>query len=105
AVGKRFGVARPRGDQTYEVVGVVGDIRDYSYKQQLRPTFYRPSQELGLGGLGPFLVIRTQSDPHALIAAIRKELKAAEPEMAMPSISVERQQLYDSTQAQRTYMV
>ncbi len=105
AVGKRFGGATQYGDMVYQVVGVVGDIRDYTYNQQLRPTFYRPCDELYLEGLAPFLVIRTQADPRSLIPSIRKELKAAEPGMRMPLITVVRQNIYDSTQAPRAYML
>jgi putative ABC transport system permease protein len=107
AVGKKFGgkTSSPHGEHVYEVVGVVGDIRDYRYNQDLRPRFYRPCYEIGLEGLAPFLVIRTRADPRALIPAIRRELKAAEPDMTMPGIAVVRQNLYDSTKAQRTYML
>jgi putative ABC transport system permease protein len=105
AVGKKFGGSSMYGDHTYEVVGVVGDIRDFSYSQPLRPTFYRPCDEESLQGLAPFLMISTKADPRSLVPAIRRELKAAEPEMRMPGITIESQVLYDSTQAQRTYML
>jgi putative ABC transport system permease protein len=101
AVGKKFG---PYRDQTFQVIGVVGDIRDYRYDQPLRPTFFRPCDELSLEGMAPFVVIRAQSDPRKLIPAIRRELKAAEPEMRAPGFTIESQVLYDSTAPQRTYM-
>jgi len=105
AIGKKFGGDNPYGSQAYQVVGVVGDIRDYSFNQPVRPTFYRPADELYLEGMAPFVVIRTQTDPRSLVPLMRRELKAAEPDMKMPAISVVRQNLYDSTQAQRTYML
>ena len=105
ALGKRFGGRFPFGDHNYQIVGVVGDIRDFSYNQLPRPIFYRPCDELSLPGLAPFLMISTKADPHTLISAIRRELKAAEPAMGEPGITIESQVLYDSTQAQRTYMV
>jgi putative ABC transport system permease protein len=105
AVGKKFDGIVWRGQHGYQVVGVVGDLRDYSYDQTLRPTFYRPCQELQLTGQRPFLLIRTEHDPRHLIPAIRAELKAAEPEMRRPDIVVCRQVLYESTQAQRLYML
>src|SRR5205085_838689 len=70
-----------------------------------RPTFYRPCDELHLEGLAPFLVIRAETDPRALVPALRKELNAAEPAMREPQVVVCRQALYDSTQAQRTFML
>jgi putative ABC transport system permease protein len=90
----------------FEVIGVVGDIRDHGYDQQLRPAFYRLCHELwGPGEFAPFLAIRTQIDPHTLVPVIRRELKAVEPGMRMPEFSVVRETLYDSTQPQRLYML
>jgi predicted permease len=105
ALGKRFRREAWRKAPQYEVIGVVGDIRDFRYDQPPRPTFYRPCHELRLEGFAPFFVIRTEADPRTLLPAIRKELSAAEPAMRAPQVIVCRQALYDSTQAQRTYMM
>jgi predicted permease len=105
AIGKRFGGQTSYGPRQYEVVGVVGDMRDYSYNEQVRPTFYRPCNELRLEGMQLFLVVRANGDPHALIPAIRRVLKDIEPAMHTPDISFCEQVLYDSTVAQRTYML
>ena len=104
-LGKTLSAAHPRAKRRYEVVGVVGDIRDYRYDQKVNPTLYRPYQEFDLSGMAPAFVIRTAGDPSALVPAIRRELKAAEPAMNTPRISVFRQVLYEATQAHRTYMV
>jgi len=105
ALGKKFTREAWRRSPQYEVVGVVGDLRDYRYDQPPRPTFYRPCHELRLEGQAPFFIVRTETDPRALVPAIRKEMIALEPQMRAPWIVVCRQALYDSTQAQRTYMV
>ena len=104
AVGRKFR-GDARNDNAYEVTGVVADARLYHYDQQVRPIFYRPYHEFDLAGSAPRFVVRSQRDPRTLIPAIRRELKAAEPEMRTPTILVCRQALYDSTQAQRTYML
>jgi predicted permease len=105
ALGKKFHPEAWRAAQAYEVVGVVRDIRDSRYDLLPRPTFYRPCAELSLEGQAPFFVLRTKDDPRPLVPAIRRELHAVEPEMRAPGIYVVRQALYDSTQAQRTYLV
>lgn len=105
AVGKKFDRESWRAPNHCEVVGVVGDIRDAGYGRSPRPTFYRPCGELGLEGMSPFLVIRTRNDPRLLVKAVRRELHAAEPAMQDPGIVLSRQELYDSTQAQRTYLL
>ncbi len=114
AVGKRFRWPRLKGDNAFEVIGVVGDARTYSYEEKVRPTFYRPYQDearlhLRLGGSSPRFIVRTQADPRHLIPAIRKELAAVVPEMRQDigrsPITVVRQVFYESTEAQRTYML
>ncbi|HEX3626988.1 MAG TPA: ABC transporter permease [Verrucomicrobiae bacterium] len=105
AIGKRFGGRTSYGPRQYEVVGVVGDIRDDSYNAPVRPTFYRPCNELRLEGMDPFLVVRARGDPRTLVPAIRQVLKETEPTMRTPRISLYEQVLYDSTVAQRTYML
>jgi len=105
ALGKKFSREAWHRSPQYEVVGVVGDIRDSRYDLPPRPAFYRPCHELRLEGFAPFFVIRTEADPRALLPAIRKELSAAESAMRSPQVIVSRQALYDSTQAQRTYML
>lgn len=106
-LGKKFETQNEAGGgitESYEVIGIVGNLRDASYTEQIRPAFYRPCDEFDVIGRPTFLVIRTKTDPRLLMAAIRKELKAAEPDMTSPGISTAQAQLYQSTQAQRTYM-
>lgn len=105
AIGKRFGGRTSYGSRQYEVVGVVGDMRDSSYGAKVRPTFYRPCNELRIEGYRPFLVVRATGDPNTLVPAIRRVLKDTEPAMNTPQISLFEQNLYDSTVAQRTYML
>jgi hypothetical protein len=103
-IGQTFSDAHPNLKRQYEVVGLVGDVRDFRYDEQVGPMAYRPYQEFHLQGAGPRFLIRTAADPSTLAPAIRRELIAAEPGMGTPHIGVVRQSLYDSTQAQRTYM-
>jgi hypothetical protein len=102
ALGQKFRKAETYSKRTYEVVGIVSDIRDYRYDQRVEPTFYRPYQEVNAS---PTFMLRTAGDPRPLIPAIRRELKAAEPDMNTPIIGVVSQALYDRTQEQRTYML
>jgi len=88
-----------------EVVGVVADARLYKYDQPIQPIFFRPYHEFDIVGAVPRFVVRTQQDPRDLIRSIHRELKAVEPAMITPEIKVVQQVLYDSTVAQRTYMI
>lgn len=107
AIGKKLHSSSPNPEPKYEVVGVVGDARVLSFTDVVAPTYYRPYQEGSgmsvIGGPPARFVLRTSIGPQALAAAVRHELKAAEPGLQMPVLAVAQQVLYDSTQAQRTY--
>jgi putative ABC transport system permease protein len=105
ALGQQFVSASPRSKRRYEVVGIVADTRDFAFDQRVLPTLFRPYQEFDLAGQSPAFMMRTATDPGSLIPAILKELKAVEPAMITPNIRVTLQVLYESTQAQRTFML
>jgi putative ABC transport system permease protein len=103
AVGKTFRAVDRRDQPTYTIVGVVRDSRISSFDEKIRPIFYRPYQESSVTGSALTFVVRTQNDPANLTSAIRREIRALNPDMRQPWISVYRQTLYDATAAQRTY--
>ena len=72
------------GQQTYEIIGVVGDIRHRSLENQPFPAMYFPTR-----GSGRFnLVIRTQNNPLNLVGAIRKEVQALDPDQPIAAIKL-----------------
>ncbi|MEW6305737.1 MAG: ABC transporter permease [Verrucomicrobiota bacterium] len=105
ALGMKFGIPGIRSKVQYEVIGIVGDTRTQSYAETPAPIFYRPFHEMHLAGVPPHFIVRSSTDPTALMPAIRKEVKAAEPDMGVPMIGVVEQDLYRSTQGHRTYML
>jgi len=62
------------GNQPFEIVGIVGDVRHGSLAAPALPAMYMPTFESGEN-----VVIRTQVDSSALVAAIRRELSAIDP--------------------------
>lgn len=106
ALNKRF---RDKYNRPFEVVGVVADARiDLRGRQSdaIEPTFFRPYQEqVATGGFGPFLVIRTDADPRALVQPVRDVLKSVESSMTTPWLRVASQTLYEATEAPRLYML
>jgi putative ABC transport system permease protein len=79
-LGKRLVMAM--GNQPFEIIGVVGDIRHQSLQGPLSTTMYMPSQEPGRRNL----VIRTQGDPMSLVGAVRKEVTALDPDQPIAAI-------------------
>jgi len=64
-------VSRP-----WEIVGVVGGVHDTGFDQQPRPTIYFPYLQTGDQTMS--LVVRTDSEPGALVPAIRNAIRAVD---------------------------
>lgn len=57
--------------QMTEIVGVAGDVRTSSLRQEAGPVVYVPAAQFPIGATT--IVMRTESDPRALMAAVRSE--------------------------------
>jgi putative ABC transport system permease protein len=80
ALGKRL-ITGPHGEP-YEIVGIVGDIRDRSLSGNPAVTMYFPTRETGRMNL----VIRTQTDPLSIVGGVRKEVKTLDPDQPISAI-------------------
>ena len=73
---------RERGFEEWEreIVGVVGNVRNYSADSSNQDEFYRPFNQAFMAGaeVGPIILIRTSSDPAELIPAIRHAVGGSE---------------------------
>jgi putative ABC transport system permease protein len=80
-LGRRLLVAN--GDfGSFEIVGVVGDIRHRELESEPLPAMYMPSFERTWMNI----VIRSQGDPGYLAAAVRKEVKAIDPDQPVAAV-------------------
>ncbi|HEV8366365.1 MAG TPA: ABC transporter permease [Pyrinomonadaceae bacterium] len=70
------------GGEAFEIIGVVGDIRHHALENQPSPAMYLPTG----AGPGMNLVIRAQGDPANLAAAVRREVKAIDPEQPVAAV-------------------
>lgn len=84
-IGKRLHVSigQPGGRQ-FEVVGVVGDIKITSLEGELRPAVYIPHTQLALGQMT--LVVRTDTDPLALVNSLGAVVQAIDPELPLADV-------------------
>jgi putative ABC transport system permease protein len=80
ALGKRLVLML--GDQPYEIIGIVGDIRHQSLGNNVNPAMYMPTSN----SRGTNLVIRTKNDPLSFVGAIRKEVQAMDPEQPIAAV-------------------
>jgi putative ABC transport system permease protein len=90
AVGKRIKpgfAADNSGEKMREVVGVVGNVKHLSPKNEDSPEMYLPRTQIPFDIMS--IVIRTNlSDPNALTSAVRKELAALDATIPLTSVRV-----------------
>lgn len=85
------------GDQPYEIIGVVGDIRHRSLEFQPYAAMYLPTG--GPGGTN--VVIRTHGDPLSLVPAMREQVKAIDPDQPIAAIKTMDEWIDQSTSTPR----
>jgi predicted permease len=83
ALGKRFNFSGP-GDPFWQVVGVAGNGKYNSLGEDPQPAFFRPL--LRDYSTSATLVARTNTDPVAVIASLRKEVQAIDPTMPLYNV-------------------
>jgi putative ABC transport system permease protein len=95
-IGKKFtqGDASNPEPQWVTVVGVVNDLRRGDVKRQLRPEIYLCS--LQVTPRTETLLVRTASDPAAIIPSIRRELESIDPQLPLFRVTTLQAQLSDT---------
>jgi putative ABC transport system permease protein len=69
-LGQRLRTGWGSHPESFEIVGVVGDVREFGLGESAPPTMYWPHSQLSArGSLG--LMIRTSTDPLAVLPAVR----------------------------------
>ena len=89
-IGRRFGSSPETSDQI-EVVGVVRDIKYSALREPAPPTMYVPYQQNPIGAMA--FVIRTASDPAALMPAIREAVRAVDANVPLMDMATQMEQI------------
>jgi putative ABC transport system permease protein len=97
-LGQRI-IIRDRPEAS-EIVGVVNDIRHFGPDKAPGPEMYVPYNQLVVGAVP--LVVRTKSEPEALIGAVRKEIRAVDREVAVGKVRT-MTQMMSATLAERRF--
>ena len=85
------------GPQPWEIIGIVGDIRERALETQPFPAMYLPTYATGRENL----VIRTQGDPTNITAAVRKEVHALDPDQPVADVKTMEQWVETAVAAPR----
>jgi putative ABC transport system permease protein len=87
-LGKRLQL----GQKPYEIVGIVGDIRQHALEIDPDATMYLPTLDIEQTNL----VLRTAGDPASIIGAVRKEVMAIDRDQPIASVRLMEQLMYES---------
>ena len=80
------GLAPKNLDQPYEIVGVVGDVKNDGVHQPILPQAYVPATMLLFTGTGIF--VRTVGDPHQMIHAVSMSMSSLNHNQAVSQVYV-----------------
>ncbi|MGH6631482.1 MAG: ABC transporter permease, partial [Burkholderiales bacterium] len=84
-IGQKLTIYMKEGDPASEVIGVVGDIRHETLATPAREMVYWPVAEMPLSGMT--LLVRTANDPLSLVDAVRREVRALDPNVPLADVS------------------
>jgi putative ABC transport system permease protein len=101
AVGKRMAYFAGPGEnpEWREIVGVVGDVHHFGLNLPVKPEVYVPYKQEPRAFMS--LVVRTESDPLAMVSAIRSDVRDMDKNQAVYDIKPMGAVVGDSIQTQR----
>jgi len=101
-VGKRFGFSADKVGQI-EIVGVAGDAKYTSLREEIRPCVYIPwSQELRFVSNMTFAV-RATGEPEALMATVREAVRSVNGNLPLARIKTQTEQADQSLRIERLF--
>jgi putative ABC transport system permease protein len=98
-IGQRFSYGGANGPWL-EVVGVVGDTRQWGLRTPPRPEEYQPFDGRLWGGT--ILVLHTALPPHSLVAEVRQQVRALDPDLPLFGVRTVEQLVAQQTAGTRT---
>lgn len=90
-IGTTFAVGQPGPPPanapapTYTVVGVVGDVRQYSVDKPALSEYYIPLQQIP-GAAGLLVLLKTEGDPLSLTSPLRKAVQAVDSQVPIENV-------------------
>jgi predicted permease len=102
-IGKRFSRDdRPEKQEWIEIVGVVGDTRYASLKDEPPAVYFDLYNQLHSIG-GATYIVRTQMEPEAITPSLRAAVQRIDRDLPLMDIRTQQQQIDATTQQERTF--
>jgi predicted permease len=107
AIGKTFGHARPGQVATanYVVVGISGDSKYRSLREQMLPIFYPPLVPSLNSSSYHLLYVSTQASPASVIGAVKRALFALDPRLPFADVVTMHNRVRDSLWQERSLAI
>jgi putative ABC transport system permease protein len=104
-VGRRikFPGSETRPQPWRTIVGVVSDVSQYSLDQKPPMQIYLPHSQFPTSFNN--IVVKTENDPNAVFAAVRREIQAVDKDQAVYNVVTLDQLLSDSVSLRRFFMI
>jgi ABC-type antimicrobial peptide transport system permease subunit len=100
-----FGTENPIGQSvegggiTYQIIGVVGNIKARSIGEETRPVLFRSLDQTVAydpAFMGYTVLIRSDANPAQIVSAVRSQIRALDPAMAVYNIQTMQEHLRDA---------
>jgi putative ABC transport system permease protein len=101
-IGRSIYLSQGPADSFREIVGIVGDVKQYGLSEPSTLQTYEPYLQMPFSGMT--IVVRTQVRPESLSDAIRREVLAVDKEQPISRIRTLEQIISSSVQQQRFLM-
>ena len=102
-IGHRFRFSDRADRPTYEVVGVVADVRVTSLRESIPPTVYF-SYEQETTDHAAF-VVRTATAPASIVPAVRQSVAAIDPDIPITRVRTQEDQIAEGVDRERLFAV
>jgi putative ABC transport system permease protein len=103
AIGKRTSVGCTKDELCSTIIGVVGDIRQEGLIAEPVPEIYAPFTQSLVGSMT--LMVRANTDPAALVAPIRNQVLALDPEQPISEVRTLGEYLAQASAQSRSLML
>jgi putative ABC transport system permease protein len=102
-IGKRINLGDPQRSPWRTVIGIAHDVRQSSLDEEPYAQMYSPYAQFPTRGMT--LVVRTSTDPSALVPSIRSELSAMDKDQPLYNVRTMEQVMSESIARQRFSML
>lgn len=105
-VGKRMRIDMNLGfgdEEPWTIIGVVGDVRSQGLKEEPAPEIYVPHAQMGSRIMS--VLVRTNGGGDSLLPAIRRELRALDPNVPLRNIEMMEEAVDRQLGADRFYLL